>query len=558
MASIFGPPAKRLRIMGSTNVIKTVRFEAPTDIISGIKDTQSFNKILEMLRTGDTDNKTLVSWFKQLEDNIIVLNDLPPKERSQIVNIIVKANWVWSKVEEVVNCYCSLIECMVSFNVDSTLTVIVPLVMLLYPKSLEADVVDVGIPSEEDKQQFDAVHKLLAAIVRITPMAGQLLFNVLKEKFPHELFDHHKQACYIINVLHVTYYLTEFRRELLGLIIGRIKTVDLECPWSEIHEAERTSICESVPEDFTMTDLVFTKMNHKMANFLDVLMKEMFLYINKNCRTGDVVDGNKTKKLYKELLTEFDKNMILSSGTCHVQFLMFYMCRYHLKLCRGFIDYLWKKVTNVKLPVEVRQSAVSFIGSFIVRHATVPISTVRDCLLLMKNWIHYYIDKHGGSPSQQKENHDTFYAVCQAMFYVLTCRIEELTKMPDGQHFLFTLHLSSVVSSQLCPLKYCTPSIAQLFASKAKDYQLAYCYTYMIDDGDETDAPAPSLKSSFPFDPCLLVRSSEFVDPIYRVFMEQFYGFSEKEEEPVSEDEAIDALFDDNSTTDSLHSLMFD
>ena len=42
-------------------------------------------------------------------------------------------------------------------------------------------------------------------------------------------------------------------------------------------------------------------------------------------------------------------------------------------LSEGFIDYLWKKVTNPNTPVMVRQAAVAYLGGFIARANYLPL-----------------------------------------------------------------------------------------------------------------------------------------------------------------------------------------
>lgn len=82
---------------------------------------------------------------------------------------------------------------------------------------------------------------------------------------------------------------------------------------------------------------------------------------------NDKLNWEATKKLYKEFLTVFDKIILPTHGSCHCQFIMFYICSFKSDLSDGFIDYLWKKVQNPMIGPVFRQLSSFYIGSFLAR-----------------------------------------------------------------------------------------------------------------------------------------------------------------------------------------------
>lgn len=110
-----------------------------------------------------------------------------------------------------------------------------------------------------------------------------------------------------------------------------------------------------------------------MCDLFIYLFFLMMIYIF----TGDEnMDWECTKKFYKELLTVFDKIILPTSGSIHVQYIMFYICSLKQELSDGFLDYLWKKVQNPNIAPAYRQIAAFYIGSFLARAKYISIRLV--------------------------------------------------------------------------------------------------------------------------------------------------------------------------------------
>jgi RNA polymerase I-specific transcription initiation factor RRN3 len=155
------------------------------------------------------------------------------------------------------------------------------------------------------------------------------------------------------------------------------------------------------------------------------------------------------------------------------------------------------------------------------------------------------------------------------------------------------------------PLRYCLPTITKKFASLARLYQLAYCYS-IIDNNNRLTLPSLSdatslmsqnnhnsglrkffnstsidssfsnttstvdnsqsknlihqdnpLDSFFPFDPYLLTRSKIFIQNFYQDYNsiddEQEEEDDEEEDEMMSEDDGSEQRDDDDEDEEMIH-----
>lgn len=154
--------------------------------------------------------------------------------------------------------------------------------------------------------------------------------------------------------------------------------------------------------------------------------------------------------------------------------------------------------------------------------------------------------------------HGSFYAVCQAIFYIFAFRHFELIygnlplikdeenkpgNKPNiqglpppnlGSSFMYALNLQRLITCDLNPLKACIPSIAKTFVNIAHVYQISYCKTVLernsrasirnmicenMRDGASSGESVNLLNDSFfPFDPLLLPYSKMIVEETYRPY----------------------------------------
>lgn len=194
----------------------------------------------------------------------------------------------------------------------------------------------------------------------------------------------------------------------------------------------------------------------------------------------------------------------------------------------SFISYLCAKVWDPNVAVTIRQSAVGYIASLLARGKFVSLQRVKTTLHDLCRWAHDYVEKSDASQNTTSiKAHLIFYAVCEAIFYVIAFRSRDLTNTRENLTFLQSLQLSTLVTCHLNPLRVCLPAVATAFAGVTRAHQLAYCHTILERNArrklamvyqNEVIMPDETLDTSFPFDPFLLKKSSTYINEIYQQY----------------------------------------
>ncbi len=294
------------------------------------------------------------------------------------------------------------------------------------------------------------------------------------------------QEAYILNVLAITEYASDLRLPLLETCIQKLLKVDVNCTREQIVDAELNSQTPPPVSDENQQTTVPTPapncMQLPLADRLDAMIEKLLQFIAKNCikKTQDkeeAEDWEACKSIYKDLLFTFDKYVLCTYGSSHVQFLMFYMCSFKSMLSEGFIDYLWKKFSNPLSCQVTKQICTYYIGSFLARAKYININTCVATLTLIVTWLHGYIEKFSSNKNCANfEIHRTFYALCQTLFYVIIFRHKQLFNGQGNEltDLIKSWKLNEIVSSKLNPLRYCLPSVRKKFSRVSYINQVGY------------------------------------------------------------------------------------
>uniref|UniRef100_A0A2K5DMY3 RNA polymerase I-specific transcription initiation factor RRN3 n=1 Tax=Aotus nancymaae TaxID=37293 RepID=A0A2K5DMY3_AOTNA len=443
--------------------------------------------------------------------------------------------------------------------------------------------VDVSDSDDEDDNlpaNFDTCHRALQIIARYVPSTPWFLMPILVEKFPFVRKSERTLECYVHNLLRISVYFPTLRHEILELIIEKLLKLDVSASRQDIEDAEETAAqtcggTDSTEGLFNMDEDEETEhetradperldqMVHPVAERLDILMSLLLSYVKDVCYVDGKVDNSKTKDLYRNLINIFDKLLLPTHASCHVQFLMFYLCSFKLGFAEAFLEHLWKKLQDPSNPAIIRQAAGNYIGSFLARAKFIPLITVKSCLDLLVNWLHIYLHNQdsGTKAFCDVALHGPFYSACQAVFYTFVFRHKQLLSgnLKEGLQYLQSLNFERIVMSQLNPLKICLPSVVNFFAAITNKYQLVFCYTIIernnrqmlpvirsTSGGDSVQTCTNPLDTFFPFDPCVLKRSKKFIDPIYQIWedmsAEELQEFKKPIKKEIMEDEDDDFL----------------
>ncbi|NWI65811.1 RRN3 factor, partial [Todus mexicanus] len=395
---------------------KTVRFGGALPEIllkHGQGDTADFELLKHQLSDPDIKDAQIINWLHEFRASVVYLT----KELEQLVSILLKLPWL-RRSREVVEEYLGFLGNLVSAQTVHLRPCLRMIVSQFVPPriTIREDDVDISDSDDDDEnlsENFNTCHRALQTVARYVPSTPQFLMPILVENFPFVNKSERTLECYVHNLLRVTVYLPSLRLQILELIIEKLLKLDVSTPLQDIEDAEEAA--NSSEEKSTEEGLF------DMVCYLVLLKVVCFFFPSK-------LDINKTKNLYRDLVSVFDKLILPTHASCHVQYFMFYICSFKLGLAEAFLDHLWKKLQDPNNPSVIRQSAGSYIGSFLARAKFIPVVTVKACLDLLVNWMHKYIDNQdtGANAYCDVALHGPFYATCQTVFYTLIFRHKQL------------------------------------------------------------------------------------------------------------------------------------
>ncbi|XP_025858936.1 RNA polymerase I-specific transcription initiation factor RRN3 [Vulpes vulpes] len=562
---------------------KTVRFGGTvTEVLLKYKkgETNDFELLKNQLSDPDIKDDQMINWLLEFRSSIMYLT----KDFEQLISILLRLQWL-NRSQTVVEEYLAFLGNLVSAQTVFLRPCLSMIVSYFVPPRVVIKEGDVDVSDSDDEDDnlpanFDTCHRALQIIARYVPSTPWFLMPILVEKFPFVRKSERTLECYVHNLLRISVYFPNLRHEILELVIEKLLKLDVNASRQDIEDAEEAAIQTGSGPDateglFNMDEDEDTErdtkadqqrldhMVHPVAERLDILLSLLLSYIKDVCYVDGKVDNNKTKDLYRDLITIFDKLLLPTHASCHVQFFMFYLCSFKLGFAEAFLEHLWKKLQDPNNPAIIRQAAGNYIGSFLARAKFIPLITVKSCLDLLVNWLHIYLNNQdsGAKAFCDVALHGPFYSACQAVFYTFVFRHKQLLSgnLKEGLRYLQSLNFERIVMSQLNPLKICLPSVVNFFAAITSKYQLVFCYTIIERNnrqmlpvirntagGDSVQTCTNPLDTFFPFDPCVLKRSKKFIDPVYQIWedmnAEELQEFKKPIKKEVVEDEDDDFL----------------
>ncbi|XP_072550304.1 RNA polymerase I-specific transcription initiation factor RRN3 [Salminus brasiliensis] len=536
--------------------MKTVRFgSSVSNTLAKVKqgDTSDYELIKHQLADPDIKDAQIINWLQEFRSCVTQLG----KEHEQLIHSVLRLPWL-GRSPAVVDEYLAFLGNLISAQTVFLRPCLRMLVSSFTPKRIRIQEGNVDISDSDDDDEdlpriFDQCHQALQMIARYAPSTSRFLMPILSENFPFVQKSPRVLECYVHNLLRIVVYIPTLRRDVLELIISKMLTLDVSAPRSEVEDVEssgRQNQSAESQEDFLfdMDDdddspvkssqpVDGTPMLHPVAERLDTLMSVLLAFIKDMCHIDGSLDVERAKGVYRDLVYVFDKLVLPTHASCHVQYCVFYLCSFRLGLAEAFLDHLWKFLQSPSQPPVLRQAAAGYMGSFLARAKFLPIATVRACLDLLVPWLHLYIDSQdsGSKAFCDVSLHGPFYSTCQAVFYTLIFRHRAILEgnMKKGLAYLQSLNLERIVMCQLNPLKVCLPAVTNMFAAITRKYQLVFCYTIIERNnrqqlpiirssvgGDSLSTNTNPLDTFFPFDPYLLKRSGRLFESIYQVWEE--------------------------------------
>ncbi|KAM7149095.1 RNA polymerase I-specific transcription initiation factor RRN3 [Molossus nigricans] len=562
---------------------KTVRFGGTvTEVLLKYKkgETSDYELLKTQLADPDIKDDQIINWLLEFRSSIMYLT----RDFEQLINILLRLQWL-NRSQTVVEEYLAFLGNLVSAQTVFLRPCLSMIASHFVPPRVVIKEGDVDVSDSDDEDDnlpatFDTCHRALQIIARYVPSTPWFLMPILVEKFPFVRKSERTLECYVHNLLRISVYFPTLRHEILELVIEKLLKLDVNASRQDIEDAEEIATQtgrgtdateglfnmdeDEVTEHETKADPErLSQMVHPVAERLDILLSLLLSYIKDVCYVDGKIDINKTKDLYRDLIIIFDKLLLPTHASCHVQFFMFYLCSFKLGFAEAFLEHLWKKLQDPNNPAIIRQAAANYIGSLLARAKFIPLITVKSCLDLLVNWLHIYLNNQdsGTKAFCDVALHGPFYSACQAVFYTFVFRHKQLLSgnLKEGLRYLQSLNFERIVMSQLNPLKICLPSVVNFFAAITSKYQLVFCYTIIERNnrqmlpvirstagGDSVQTCTNPLDTFFPFDPCVLKRSKKFIDPLYQIWedmsAEELQEFKKPITKEVVEDEDDDFL----------------
>ena len=391
------------------------------------------------------------------------------------------------------------------------------------------------------------------------------------------------------NILKLAEYAPELRTEILSLVIDRVVKIDvqvqvdistladeigegleeeipeLQAGWEEDDDEDDSDESDESDEESDDEDLAGDKSSQvarqqlaikSNVEKLDAILDLLFRYY------ADLFKNPSTRDLaFDSLMSQFSNTILPTYRSRHTQFLIFHFVQISPELIDIFNGLLVRTVFDKSCPSIARQSAASYLASFVSRGVHVPANSVRDVFDYLGDQLAQLRAKHlPACRGPDLSRYQTYYALTQALLYMFCFRWRDLVANPsDSPHasppnmaslpdeddetqpptFISGVKdiLSTNIFSALNPLKVCAPAIVAEFARIAHRVRIVYVY-HLVETNKRIRLPQPiasvgqretalssrkddewqRLDAYFPFDPYRLPRSKRWVEGDYRVW----------------------------------------
>lgn len=358
------------------------------------------------------------------------------------------------------------------------------------------------------------VHFALKYLLRLFPAAPGTLSPILKYKFPFIDSSRKLHMTFIHNLIRILDYAPELKSDILALITEKLVAIDVQTMVDLENENEDVvaavsqalaygdsdsdtdsdddsdsdSSDEERPDDERYKRIEQCQQNiFKQDAILDVLFE---LY------TPYFADPESTTAItmFDTLLSQFRNIILPTYRSRHTQFLLFHFAQTSEHLIDTFAGECVDLAFKSGRPAVLKQSAASFLASFVARGANVLPHVVRDVF----NFIGVNLDiiraeNELNCRGPDLQRYGTFYATTQALLYIFCFRWRDLIVPPGGSKFdadgneieveiddedivvneIEWRHgvrelMTRTIYSKLNPLKICSPLIVNEFARTAK------------------------------------------------------------------------------------------
>ncbi|TVY56201.1 RNA polymerase I-specific transcription initiation factor rrn3 [Lachnellula cervina] len=466
-----------------------------------------------------------------------------------------------------------------------------------------------GCPDVNRDEMTSRIHKALEYLLKVVPSASSTLTGILDAQFPSQDDTKTVHITYIKNLIQLIEYAPELKSDVFALITDRLVKVDVQMQLdldnlddevtaavaktvlnqsSEEDDGEDSdSDVDSVTSDEDIhSDSRRVKEISGNIEKMDAILDLLFTIYSPYFKDPNSVEAT---SMFETLLAHFTNIILPIRHARHTQFLLFHFAQ----TADHFVDRFAGTCVDLAFrpgqPAVLKQSAASYLASFVARGAHVEPEVIRTVFELIGSHLdNIRVENELTCRGPDLKRYGTFYAMTQALLYIFCFRWRDLIistdvlEDDDPTGFLdqdldwapgIKETLSSAIYSKLNPLKICTPLIVSEFAKIAHHLRFLYVYPRLEsnkrirlsqfsssqangalrDTGNGgNDESWHQLESYFPFDPYQLPMSKRWVDDDY-VQWKGVPGLNQDEEsddDSADEDDEEEAEVEENTATD--------
>ncbi|CAG8983533.1 hypothetical protein HYALB_00004334 [Hymenoscyphus albidus] len=467
-----------------------------------------------------------------------------------------------------------------------------------------------GHPDVKRDEMASRVHGALKYLLHLIPSASGIISPILSIRFPDPEDSKSLHVHFVRNLFRLMEYAPELKSDIFALVTEKIVNIDVKM---QLRLEDEDEIATAVMKAITMSgkgtnetgddgtdsdedsltsddddDLESDSRKiqqaqsqvEKMDAMLDILFTMYSPYFTDT-------HSHEAISTFEMLLTHFANIILPTYRSRHTQFLLFHFAQRGDHLVDQFCGTCVQLTFESSRPAVLRNSAASYLASFVSRGKQVAGHVVRTVFELIGNNLEITrIENELTCRGPDLRRYGTFYAMTQALLYIFCFRWRDLlvneTDEDDVDSFLNenlewipgvknTLH--NVIYSKLNPLKVCSPNIVDEFARIALHLKFMYVFPLLEankrirlsqfalgvgsgalrDVGGSSNDSYHQLETHFPFDPYYLPKSRVWVDDDY-VEWQAIPGLDVEEdsddESGEEEEEDIEVVDDDTATDD--------
>ena len=392
-------------------------------------------------------SEALVKYYDCLRDSF---NKIQEKDnKTALVNAALRPKICeeFEKSEQVLDSYLNYLQVFLliyseKFTNIST-SVICPLFKEHAPKKFAPTKEQSDEPVEDD-HIADKVQKTMQEIFRSKPELADEYSLCLVKFFPIVQQDDSRYfLTYLGNCLESCAYL---KSESLVNIVTKI--LDRVNPPIEPDDEEKMTVIQKTVDD--SFEFIYSR--------LDTLHDQVQL-----------------ENFASAILTAFTREFLATNYQDQLNYLLLYICFLDIKLTDQFINLLWAAFTSPDRRPEERQASICLASSFMSRASYVDIDQVFNYLETASAWCMEFLDKADAKSDQQtldcNETIESFHALVQSMFYLITQRYREMYEEESIKR-LRQMNLDSILNSRFRPFENCNPEVEQRFREIVALYQI--------------------------------------------------------------------------------------